>query len=91
MKFGDTITLEELKKNKDNRKFISNYFIDLEQYFEKFETVIIDDKINMFLNGVKININKPNGIYKIIRNNIIIGTGIVENNKLKRDIIIKED
>ena len=45
----------------------------------------------MFLNGVKININKPNGIYKIIRNNIIIGTGIVENNKLKRDIIIKED
>ena len=47
------------------------------------------NKLKHFLNGVKITVNKSDGIYRIYKdNNIFIGIGIVEHNLLKRDIIL---
>lgn len=89
MLFGKSICLEELQKNKDNKQFISSHFITLERYFEKFEDIELNKKqIELFLNGVKLNINKNDGIYRVMCEKELIGTGIIEDNKLKRDIII---
>ena len=59
------------------------------EFFENSKNILLDDrKIKLFLNGVKLTCNYENGIYKIYHNDKFIGTGIVENNLLKRDIII---
>ena len=89
MKFGNTISINNLQENKDNIEYISNYFISLEKYFEKFDEINLDDKkLEMFLNGVKLNTNLKNGIYRINCKNRLVGIGIVECNRLKRDIIL---
>ena len=63
----------------------------MEKYFEKYGVINLNKKqLEMFFNGVKLNINGNDGIYRISSEDILIGTGILENNKLKRDIIIKE-
>ena len=78
-----------MQENKDNIEYISNYFISLEKYFEKFDEINLDDKkLEMFLNGVKLNTKLKNGIYRINCKNRLVGIGIVECNRLKRDIIL---
>ena len=85
----DSITVEDLQKNEDNKDFILSHFIDLQKYFAKFRIIELSPKeARKFLNGVKLSSNKENGIYRVQSENKLIGTGILENNKLKRDIII---
>lgn len=85
----DSITVEDLQKNEDNKDFILSHFIDLQKYFAKFRIIELSQKeARKFLNGVKLSSNKENGIYRVQSENKLIGTGILENNKLKRDIII---
>ena len=86
-----TITVEELEQNINNKEFINNHLITIEILFKNNKEIILDDKkIRLFLNGVKLNYDLENGIYKIYNyQKKFIGTGIVENNTLKRDIIIK--
>ena len=85
----DSITVEDLQKNEDNKDFILSYFIDLQKYFAKFRIIeLSQEEARKFLNGVKLSSNKENGIYRVQSENKLIGTGILENNKLKRDIII---
>lgn len=80
-----------MQENKDNKDFIFSHFINLEKYFEKYNVINLNKKqLELFLNGVKLNIKENDGIYRIKIEDILIGTGILENNKLKRDIIIKE-
>ena len=80
-----------MQENKDYKDFICSYFIDLEKYFEKYGVINLNKKqLEMFFNGVKLNINGNDGIYRIKSEDILIGTGILENNKFKRDIIINE-
>lgn len=89
MKFGNTISINDLQENKDNIEYISNHFISLEKYFRKYDEIILDEKkLEMFLNGVKLNTNLKNGVYRICCKNKLVGIGIVENNRLKRDIIL---
>ena len=84
-KIEDAITIQELEDSKNK----SERFITLEKFFENSKNILLDDrKIKLFLNGVKLTCNYENGIYKIYHNDKLIGTGIVENNLLKRDIII---
>ena len=53
------------------------------------EKIILEDNDKkFFLNGVKIKVKHLDGIYRIYNNNNFIGTGIVCNNILKRDIIV---
>lgn len=84
-KIEDAITIQELEDSKNKLE----KFITLEKFFEDSKNILLDDrKIKLFLNGVKLTCNYKNGIYKIYHNDKLIGTGIVENNLLKRDIII---
>ena len=86
----DSIEIEELERNKENKEILKKYFITLEEYFINNESISLDDrKLNMYLNGVKLTYKMPNGIYKIYNNNKFIGIGNIDNELLKRDIILK--
>ena len=86
----DSIEIEELERNKENKEILKKYFITLEEYFINNESISLDDrKLNMFLNGVKLTYKMPNGIYKIYNNNKFIGIGNIDNELLKRNIILK--
>lgn len=76
------ITLEQLQE-KENIKIIT-----IEEMFKDKEKIILEDsKIILLLNGVKMNIEKPKGIYRIYnKQNKFIGLGIVQNKILKIDI-----
>ena len=46
-------------------------------------------KLELFLNGVKINTTFENGLCRIYNDkNIFVGIGEIRENKLKRDVII---
>lgn len=76
------ITLGQLQE-KENIKIIT-----IEEMFKDKEEIILEDsKIILLLNGVKMNMEKPNGIYRIYnKQNKFIGLGIVQNKILKIDI-----
>ena len=81
----DSVSLEEFERNP------SKYIIPLEEILKENESIILTNKkLELFLNGVKLKENKKDGLYKIYNDNIFIGTGIVKENLLKRDIILKE-
>lgn len=76
------ITLGQLQE-KENIKIIT-----IEEMFKDKEEIILEDsKITLLLNGVKMNMKKPNGIYRIYnKQNKFIGLVIVQNKILKIDI-----
>ena len=78
------ITLGQLQE-KENIKIIT-----IEEMFKDKEEIILEDsKITLLLNGVKMNMKKPNGIYRIYnKQNKFIGTGTIQSGLLKRDIKI---
>lgn len=81
----DSVSLEEFEKNP------TKYIIPLEEILKENESIILTNKkLELFLNGVKLKENKKDGLYKIYNDNIFIGTGIVKENLLKRDIILKD-
>lgn len=86
-KLEDAITIDELEKNEQNNEFLNKNLISIEAIFIDKEVINLDDT-KSFLNGVKIKIKKEDGIYRIYNNNNFMGTGIIENNLLKRDLII---
>ena len=86
-KIEDAITIDELEKNEQNNEFLNKNLISIEDIFIDKEVINLDDT-KSFLNGVKIKIKKEDGIYRIYNNNNFMGTGIIENNLLKRDLII---
>ena len=86
-KIEDAITIDELEKNEQNNEFLNKNLISIEDIFIDKEVINLDDT-KSFLNGVKIKIKKEDGIYRIYNNNNFMGTGIIENNLLKRDLVI---
>jgi len=81
----------ELKKiDNSNTKIIEDNLISIEKVFEKYPKVELDNrKMQLFLNGVKLTKKNNNGVYKIYdKNKKFVGTGVIENNLLKRDIIL---
>lgn len=86
---SNSITIEESKKQEEFKNIISKNLITVEQLFKEKENIELNDrKLELFLNGVKLTQNKPDGIYKIYNNNNFIGIGIIKGNLLKRDIIL---
>ena len=86
---SEAITLEEIEKNKDN---IQKYIISMENLLEKYPKISIENsKEKLFLNGVNLKTDQEDGIYKIYFKNEteFIGTGMVSNGRLKRDIVLK--
>ena len=91
-KFGieQSITIEELEKSNLNEKFIKDHFISIEQAFSQKQSIIIPkNRLNHFLNGVKLTFKLEDDLYKIYNEEkSFIGIGSIKNNLLKREIII---
>lgn len=87
---NSSVKIDELKNNKDNEKYIKEKIIKIEEVLEHKEKITLEEnKIKLFLNGVKINTKQRDGIYRIYDSkNKFIGTGIVEKHKIKRDVIL---
>ncbi len=82
----DAITLQELKNDMEN---MNSHLITIEQLFQKSNHLYLQDReLKLFLNGVQLKKKQPDGIYKIYHKDDFIGIGCIQNNLLKRDIII---
>lgn len=81
----NSITINEQTTKEDIEKNI----ITIEELFKNKEKIELDTKkLILFLNGVKLNYNNKNEVYRIYSSNKFIGLGTIKNNILKRDIII---
>lgn len=83
----DSVTIEEFKANIENKDY-SN-IIGIEEIFKEIPEITIKQReYEKYLNGVKIDTYNMDGIYRIYLDNKFSGLGIVENKKLKRDLVI---
>ena len=93
---SDSIKINELEKHKDNDEYLNNHLISIEELFIKLydsQNIIklYDKKIKLFLNGVKLTYSLKNGVYRIYsEKNSFIGIGSIENNLLKREIVVEK-
>ena len=72
-----------------NENWIKNKVISLEKLLKENKCINLDrELVQKFFNGVKLKYNGPDGIYKIYFDNEFLGTGIVKEKSLKRDIIV---
>lgn len=71
-------------------KDVNSYIITIESFFENKGKIILNqNQMQKFLNGVRINIEKEDEIYRIYNDlNKFIGIGKINNYLLKRDIIV---
>lgn len=77
-----SITLEQIEQG--NFKYIA-----IDELFMNSPIIDIEySKLVQFLNGVKLTVKKKDGVYRIFCKNCFIGIGIVEQSRLKRDIIV---
>lgn len=77
----------------ENEKFdimqIEKNIITVEKLFENCQQIEVEEKrIQHFFNGVKITVKKPDGVYRVYSQEKFIGIGIIENNLLKRDVVL---
>ena len=85
-KLENAVTIDEIK---ENSLIVKEKVINIETIFkDKPELELNDRKKELFLNGVRLTFEKPNDIYRIYNNNEFIGLGTVQDNLLKRDVII---
>ena len=86
----DSIKIDDLKNNKDNVEYLKANIIEIEDILKDKEKMVLDEKkLEKFLNGVKIDTSCNNGIYRLYDDKgVFLGTGIVENKKIKRDVIL---
>ncbi len=84
------IKIQELKANKNNIDYLKKNIISIEKVLGNKEKIVLTQKqLEIFLNGVKIDCNGKDETYIIYDDRKkFIGTGILQNNKLKRDVII---
>lgn len=86
----DAVTITELKENANNKEFIKNKLISIEEFFKDEESIVLDEKeMRVFLNGVLISNNLQDGIVRVYNNsNEFVGIGINNDKNLKRKIIL---
>lgn len=76
----DSCKIEQIAKEK---------IISIEKVCNIKPKIELDNKTKeKFLNGVKLNFNMENGVYRIYNKKIFLGLGVINNNILKRDVII---
>ena len=69
----NSVTLEQIENNPIE---LEKNLITIEDVFKDKENIDLDNKkLQLFLNGVQLNTNKEEGIYKIYNANIFIGIG----------------
>lgn len=87
---AEAVTLEKIKENAGNKEFWAKNMITIEEFFKDKPKIILPEyKLKLFLNGVNLSKKAQDGIYRIYNGqNIFIGTGAINNNLLKREIVI---
>ena len=86
---NQAITIEEMEKNISNKEFFVQHFMNIETLFKNSKKIYLSNrKLQLFLNGVKLTQNYDDGVYRIYCDSNFIGLGIIQNNLLKRDVII---
>lgn len=93
-KIENAISLKELENNQEDMQFLEKNCISIEEFFKKEseekEIYLNEKKLQLFLNGVKLNNNLTEGLYRIYdEKKQFIGIGLIENNLLKREIIVE--
>lgn len=90
-KIDKALKIEDLRENFENKSFIKRHFIDIEDLFKNKRQINLTSRAYIsFINGAKLFTDEPNDVYRIYDiNNRFIGTGIVSNGILKRDIVVK--
>ena len=84
-----SVTVDEIELNRDNNEWLKNHVISLEQVLSESDFVVIPEKnVTKLYNGIKIDVDKPDGVYRLYVEDKFIGSGVCENGKLKRDIIL---
>lgn len=82
----DSYKLAEIKEKKEQ---IEEKLISIEELFKNKGKIELNKKqLHLFLNGVKLKQENVDGIYRIYSNNAFIGIGIIQENKLKRDVVL---
>ncbi|MBR6034129.1 MAG: tRNA pseudouridine(55) synthase TruB [Clostridia bacterium] len=78
----DSVTLEKLEAGDFN-------IVTIEDIFKTAHSINLEQKeLSAFLNGVLINNDKLDGVYRIYNNDKFIGLGVIKNKLLKRDVIV---
>lgn len=86
----DAVTISEMKE-KIEAGNLENIITIEEIFKDKSQIKLTQKQLGQYMNGVKIDTEKEDGIYRIYNiDNIFIGLGIVEDNKLKRDLVIQQ-
>lgn len=82
-----SVTVEELT---NEEKFIKCNLITMEKLLKENLSIVLEPcKMDKFLNGVKLQYTLKDGVYKIYnKDSVFIGTGTIEDNFLKRDIVV---
>ena len=81
------VKLEAIKEKID---VVKDRIISVEKIFLDTEKIQLNEyKLNLFLNGVRLTYNEPNGVYRVYSNDKFIGLGVINDNLLKRDVIIE--
>lgn len=81
------VTIEEIK---ENANLVKDKIISIEEIFKDNSKIELNDyKLQLFLNGVKLTHKEPDGVYRIYNNNEFIGLGVIQDELLKRDVIIQ--
>lgn len=90
----DSIKIEELEENKNDKEYLKKHIISIEEVFIKLkkDKIILDSKkLKLFFNGVKLTYNLKNEEYRVYNEkNEFIGIGSIKNNLLKREIIVEK-
>lgn len=82
----NSITIKRIEEN--GIEFIKENIITMKKLFENNPKIELNNETNQkFLNGVKLNIKKQDGVYNIYNKGKYIGIGTIKENVLKRDII----
>lgn len=89
---NDALTFDELEVIKDKIEILNKKLVKMEDLFNTLPKITLNKrKQELFLNGVKLTYELEDGIYNIYSyENKYLGTGIIKEKLLKRDIIIEE-
>lgn len=86
----NSINFDELEHIKTSPELLEKHLIKMENLFSELPKLDLNKrKQELFLNGVMLTFELEDGIYNIYSyDNKYIGTGIIKNKLLKRDIVI---
>lgn len=85
----DSISIEDLIYANNPKEKLEEKIITIEELFKNMEKIELNQKkLNLFLNGVKIYQEKPDGIYRIYCNMNFIGIGNIKDRNLKREVVL---